>query len=58
MANELETDETPAPVTVKLVKETEKPQPNFDYDDYTPTEKEIEQMEVEIDEQTKKRTAK
>ncbi len=47
-------DEVPLEVTIK-----EKPvarQPDFDYDDYTPTDVEILEIEKEIQEKIEKRT--
>ncbi len=47
-------DDKPIEVTVKKEKET--PSPSFDYDDYSPSDEEIMDIETEIAEQIKKRT--
>ncbi len=47
-------DETPLEVTIKKEKET--PPPDFDYDDYTPSNVEIIDIEKEIQEKIEKRT--
>ncbi len=40
---------------VKIEKEETKPDPDFDYDDYLPTQEEIEESEKEMHEQAEKR---
>ncbi len=47
-------DDTPLEVTIK--KEKEPPTPSFDYDDYTPSDSEIQDIEKEIQEKIEKRT--
>ncbi len=54
--NEDEKAEEPLEVIIK--KETEKPEPDFDYDDYLPTQKEIIETEDELDEIAEKRKVK
>ncbi len=49
-----EEDTTPLEVTIK--KEKEIPKPSFDYDDYTPTDTEILEIEQEIAEKITKRS--
>jgi len=44
--------EKEVPLEVKIIKETEKPEPDVDYDDYLPTEKEILETEQEIEKNT------
>ncbi len=44
------------PLEVKIKKEKEPPQPSFDYDDYTPTDTEIQDIEREIQVNIEKRT--
>ncbi len=54
-----ETVETkPEPVEVTIKKEPEKKEPDVDYDDYLPTEKEILETEIEIEKNTDKRRVK
>jgi len=48
-------DDKPLEVTIK--KDKEIPEPDFDYDDYLPTEEEIMQAEQEIEQQIAKRQA-
>ncbi len=47
-------DDTPLEVTIK--KEKEVVQPDFDYDDYNPTDIEIQEIEKEIAEKITKRS--
>ncbi len=47
-------DEKPLEVTIKKEKETSPP--SFDYDDYTPSEQEIVDTEIQIKENIEKRT--
>ncbi len=42
--------------TVKIQKENEKPAPSFDYDDYSPSDNEILEIEKEMQENIEKRT--
>ncbi len=44
------------PLEVTIKKEKEAPQPDFDYDDYTPSDTEILDTEKEIQEKIEKRT--
>ncbi len=53
---ELTEDIVPLEVTIK--KDKEPPEPNFDYDDYSPSDKEILEIEKEIQEKIEKRTNK
>ncbi len=47
-------DDTPLEVTIKKEKET--PAPSFDYDDYSPSEQEIMDIEKQVKENIEKRT--
>ncbi len=49
-------EQTSAPLEVSIKKEKETPPPSFDYDDYSPTDEEILEIETEISDQIKKRT--
>ncbi len=44
------------PLEVRVKKEETPPQPNFDYDDYTPSDQEILDIEKEIQTNIEKRT--
>ncbi len=55
MAEEPPEEETP-PIEVTIKKDKEKPQPSFDYDDYSPSEEEILDIEKEIKTNIEKRT--
>ncbi len=44
------------PLEVIIKKEKEQPNPSFDYDDYTPSDTEILEIEKEIQEKIEKRT--
>ncbi len=48
--------EEPTPLEVTIKKETPPKQPDFDYDDYTPTDAQILETEKEIQENITKRT--
>ncbi len=50
-----ETVEPIGPMEVKIVKEPEKKEPDFDHDNYLPSEDEIIETEKEIHEQEMKR---
>ncbi len=50
-----ETEETTEPLEVKIKKEEIK-EPSFDYDDYTPSDTEILDIETQIAEKIKKAT--
>ncbi len=52
----IEGEVTPIEVTIK--KEKSSPEPNFDYDDYSPSDSEILEIEKEIQEKIEKRTNK
>ncbi len=45
-------------IEVTIKKEPEKKEPDVDYDNYLPTEKEIIETEIEIEENTNKRRVK
>ncbi len=47
---------TSEPIKVKVEKEKEEPSPSFDYDDYSPSDEEILEIETEISEKIKKAT--
>ncbi len=47
-----------APIEVTLKEKPKEKEPNFDYDDYSPTEEEILQCEKEIHEKKAKETPK
>ncbi len=49
-----ETTDTPLEVTIK--KEPKEPEPSFDYDDYSPTEEDINDIEKEFKTNIEKRT--
>ncbi len=49
-----DTEDTPLEVTIK--KDKVAPQPDFDYDDYTPSDQEILDIEKEIQINIEKRT--
>ncbi len=46
------------PLQVVIKKEESTPEPNFDYDDYLPTDAEIQETEKEINEISEKRKVK
>ncbi len=46
----------PEPLEVKIKKEETPKEPSFDYDDYTPSDAEILEIETEISEKIKKAT--
>ncbi len=50
---DVKTDE---PLEVTIKKEKSEPSPDFDYDDYTPSDTEILEIEKEIQEKIVKRT--
>ncbi len=56
--NEDEKEEQPIPIEVSIKKEATKPEPNFDYDNYLPSNDEIEETEKEIHEIQSKRQIK
>ncbi len=58
MADEIKdiTPDVEEPLEVIIKKETPPKQPDFDYDDYTPTDAEILEIETEIQEKIEKRT--
>ncbi len=47
---------TDAPLEVTIKKEEKPKEPSFDYDDYSPTDSEILDIEKEIQEKIEKRT--
>ncbi len=47
---------TAEPLEVKIKKEAEPKQPSFDYDDYSPSDEEILEIETEITDKIKKAT--
>jgi len=49
-------DDIDKPFEVVIAKEKPTPEPNFDYDDYTPSDQEILEIETEIAEKIKKET--
>jgi len=51
-------EEKDEPIKVVIEKEEEKSAPDFDYDDYLPTDKEIQETEKEINEIAEKRKVK
>ncbi len=53
--NEDEKEEKETPIEVTIKKEETKPEPSFDYDDYLPSQSEIEETEKEIHEIAEKR---
>ncbi len=53
--NEDENEEKIEPIEVTIKKEETKPEPSFDYDDYLPSDAEIDETEKEIIENIKKR---
>ncbi len=53
-----EKEETNDPIEVTIKKTTETPVPDFDYDDYLPTDEEIIEAEKEINENAEKRKVK
>ncbi len=53
---EITPDIEPEPLEVTIKKEKETPSPSFDYDDYSPTDEEILDIETEIAEKIKKVT--
>ncbi len=53
--SEEEIIEPAAPIEVKLIKEKEEKEPDFDHDNYLPSEEEILETEKEIHENIKKR---
>ncbi len=53
---EITESDTPLEVTIKKEKTT--PEPNFDYDDYSPSDSEILEIEKEIEQKIQKRTNK
>ncbi len=55
IVKEDENDEIPEPIEVSIKKEKEIPTPDFDYDNYLPSEKEIVETENEMHENIKKR---
>ncbi len=57
-AEVLQESEDEAPIEVVIKKETPPPEPDFDYDDYSPSDTEIIQIEKEIQEKIEKRTNK
>ncbi len=50
------TPDTTEPLEVKIKKEEPPKEPSFDYDDYSPTDTEILDIEKEIQEKIEKRT--
>ncbi len=44
------------PIEVKIKKEEKVPEPSFEYDDYDPTEDQINEIEKEFKENIEKRT--
>ncbi len=53
--NEIQ-DEKPQPIEVTVKKEAPTKEPNFDYDDYTPSDTEILEIEEEIAKKIVKRS--
>ncbi len=53
-----EKEETTDPIEVTIKKTEETPIPDFDYDDYLPTDSEISEAEKEINENAEKRKVK
>ncbi len=51
-------EEKVEPIEVIVKKEETKADPDFDYDDYLPTQSEIEETEKEINENAEKRKVK
>ncbi len=49
-----EEEDTPLEVTIK--KDVPPPQPNFDYDDYSPSDEEILDIEKEIKDKIERKT--
>ncbi len=49
-------EELTEPLEVTIKKEKVPPEPNFDYDDYTPNDTEIQEIEKEMQEKINKRT--
>ncbi len=56
--NEDEAEEKTFPLEVSIKKEVEKPEPDYDYDNYLPTSDEIHETEKEIAEIAEKRKIK
>ncbi len=56
--DDVKEDEEITPIEVTIKKETPPKEPNFDYDDYAPSDKEILEIEKEIQEKIEKRTNK
>ncbi len=52
----VEKDEEDTPLEVTIKKDKEPPQPDFDYDDYTPSDQEILDIEREIQEKVERKT--
>ncbi len=55
IVKEDEKEEPIVPIEVSIKKEETKPESNFDYDDYLPTDDEIHETEKEIHENEMKR---
>ncbi len=51
-------DENIEPIEVIIKKEKVLPEPNFDYDDYSPSDTEIHEIEKEIQEKIERSTNK
>ncbi len=56
--DDIKEEEDAAPLEVTIKKEKETPPPDFDYDDYSPGDKEILEIEKEIKEKLERRTNK
>ncbi len=54
--DEKEIVEEPEPIEVTVKKDKPIPEPSFDYDDYSPTDNEILDIETQIAEKIKKAT--
>ncbi len=52
----IEEIEEPTPLEVTIKKEAPAKEPNFDYDDYSPTDTQILETEKQIQENIEKRT--
>ncbi len=56
MDEETVQDNVEKPLEVTIKKEKETPPPDFDYDDYTPSDQEIVEIETQITDKIKKAT--